>query len=279
MGDTVLMLPFLEALSAQEIVFMGRPDRSGFLAGRSAADKVVSMDAFGAPSLFSGEPSPEACEFFSRFDLAAASWREKGEDIRRALLREGARGAHVLDAFPRPGQHACDRAVELASELGLPAGKAVPHLRALPGDIERARREGVEGAWVIHPGSGSPKKNWPPDRFAELARALPDVLVLAGPAEEERLGEIEDACPGRLLFSPDWELLVGALVLATGYVGNDSGITHLAAALGAPTVALFGPTDAAMWGPRGARAKVLRGLEAVTPGDVLAALEEIEAAR
>ena len=283
-GDTVLMLPFLEALSAGEIVFMGRPERSGVLAGRSAVSEVVSIDSFGAPSLFSGEPTLEAKEFFSRFDRAVAFMRKGGEEFRRALLRAEARKAHVLDLSPRPGQHACDRAVELAMELGLPAVKAVPRLRALPGDIECARRERFrEGVWAVHPGSGGAKKNWPIDRFAELARGLSDVLFLAGPAEEERLREIENACPGRALSSPGWELLVGVLALARGYVGNDSGVTHLAAALGVPTVAVFGPTDPAVWGPRGPKVKVLRGeggrLDAIETVQVLEALEALRGPR
>ena len=285
-GDTVLMLPFLEALSAEEIVFMGRPDRSGFLAGRSAVGRVISMDSFGAPSLFSGQPSAEAKGFFSRFDTAVAFMREDAEEFRRALLRAGVREAHGLDISPRPAQHACDRAVELAAGLGLPAVEAgaVPRLRVLPGDVERARGEGFrEGVWAVHPGSGGAKKNWPVECFAEVARALSDVLFLAGPAEEERLREIEDSSPGRLLLSPDWELLVGVLALARGYVGNDSGITHLAAALGVPTVAVFGPTDPAVWTPRGRKVKVLRGeggrLDAIEPADVLEGLEGLQRLR
>jgi len=73
--------------------------------------------------------------------------------------------------------------------------------------------------------------------------------------------------------------LAGVLARCSVYVGNDSGVSHLAAAVGAPTVAIFGPTDPRVWGPRGPRVQTVGGpdaggLDAVTVEDVLGAVHE-----
>jgi heptosyltransferase III len=120
---------------------------------------------------------------------------------------------------------------------------------------------------VIHPFSGSQGKNWPLHRFRELAQRLPfPVQWSAGP--EERL---EDA----VRMDSLWDL---ACWLATAriYIGNDSGVTHLAAAVGTPVVAIFGPTDPAVWAPRGDRVQVVHGkLEEITVDQVLAAMDKL----
>lgn len=103
---------------------------------------------------------------------------------------------------------------------------------------------------VVHPFSGSARKNWPLSRFRELAArlALP-VRWCAGPDEA-----LEDAVRFQNL-----DELACWLASARVYIGNDSGITHLAAAVGVPVVAVFGPTDPIVWAPRGERVRVVSG--------------------
>ncbi len=95
------------------------------------------------------------------------------------------------------------------------------------------------GAVIAHPYSGSAKKNYP--GFSDLAREFPFIRFTCGP-EEEWPGAVRFSCLGELAR---W--ISGASL----FIGNDSGITHLAAALGVQTIALFGPTDPAIWGPPG----------------------------
>lgn len=105
-----------------------------------------------------------------------------------------------------------------------------------------------EGYAVIHPFSGSPSKNWPLELFRAVAADLPlPVRWTAGP--EEMLPEAER-------FESLWDL-AQFLAGASLYIGNDSGITHLAAACGVPTVAIFLSSDPAVWAPRGAHVKAL----------------------
>jgi heptosyltransferase-3 len=109
-------------------------------------------------------------------------------------------------------------------------------------------------------------------------RGLRPVLV-QGPADEEAvamvLGTIGGDVPPVLSGLPVCDL-AALLSLCAAYLGNDSGVTHLAAAAGTPAVALFGPTDPAVWGPRGPRATILRGeqgrLESISVEMVVEAL-------
>jgi ADP-heptose:LPS heptosyltransferase len=116
---------------------------------------------------------------------------------------------------------------------------------------------------VLHPGAGSPAKAWPgfPDLARRLGAAGMPVVVTTGPADREVARWLE-AAPGVDCHpAPDLSLRELAALAATarGWVGNDSGPTHLAAAAGTPTVALFGPTDPAVWAPLGPRVTVLAG--------------------
>lgn len=111
--------------------------------------------------------------------------------------------------------------------------------------IPRIRCRVVHGGFAaIHPFAGSPRKRWPMERFAELARRIESRMPVewcAGPEEE---------LPGARRFSDLYDLACW-LASARIYIGNDSGPSHLAAAVGTPVVALFGPSDPAVWAPRG----------------------------
>lgn len=123
------------------------------------------------------------------------------------------------------------------------------------------------GAIVLHPFSGSAKKNWPLAHFHALAAMLPGpVAWTCGP---------EEALAGAVRFA-GLDELAAWLAGARLYIGNDSGITHLAAAVGTPVLALFGPTDPSIWCPAGDHVRWMRfdAPEAVAQmaGEILAAL-------
>ncbi len=118
---------------------------------------------------------------------------------------------------------------------------------------------------AAHPGSGGDWKRWPVERFAQavdgLAEAGLGVVVIQGPADAEVVRQLRLKLRGKqppVAADLGVEELAAFLALASCYLGNDSGVTHLAAAVGTPTVAIFGPTDPAKWGPRGQRVVVLR---------------------
>jgi heptosyltransferase-2 len=150
---------------------------------------------------------------------------------------------------------------------------------------------------AVHPGSGSPRKNWPFSRWIELINRLDGpILLVLGEAEQEwiptcrsLLAGDEPASPTAIespasrLLHPHIQLahnlplpeLAAALARCRLFLGHDSGVSHLAAAVGTPCVLLFGPTDPAMWAPPGNHVRVLRrglNLKSLAIEEVLRAL-------
>lgn len=128
-------------------------------------------------------------------------------------------------------------------------------------------RASAKGVLLLHPGAGSPRKRWPVEQFMDLASAVADgglaeVVCLVGPAESDLLSPLTREATrwgGRVEPVQDLEKVLDWLQGATCFVGNDSGLTHLAAYGGTPTIAVFGPTDPDRWAPLGRSVKVLRG--------------------
>ncbi|MGH9672434.1 MAG: glycosyltransferase family 9 protein [Bryobacteraceae bacterium] len=230
-GDFIVSLPAIEFLRADYTEVWAARQNTTLVrfADRVRAIPDTGLDLVGIPC-----QSGAALEIMRTFD-EIISWYGAS----RPEFRDAVAGLPIRfhPALPRdPGLHAADFYLRQA---GAPAG-AAPYIPCAA--IET-------GHIAIHPFSGSPRKNWPLDRFRDLAirlEARGPVRWCAGPEEplEEavRFDDLYDfAC---------W--LAGARL----YIGNDSGVTHLAAAAGAPVIALFGPTDPAVWAPRGARVAV-----------------------
>jgi ADP-heptose:LPS heptosyltransferase len=174
-----------------------------------------------------------------------------GEPARHASLVFAAPAQELCGGPPAEPTALCPRPQDEA--------EALPLLGRLP-----------ERFLALHPGSGSPRKNWPAQRFAALAERLAagcPFLVVEGPADERAAAPLRR--PPAVIARGLSLRGLGALLSRAGlFVGNDSGVAHLAAAFGAPTLALFGPTSAAVWAPLGPRVRVLEA-----PGGALTALE------
>jgi hypothetical protein len=226
-GDAIVSLPAVEWLAPAEIWC---PEQNIPLFEHIAP--AHSLFAAGIDHLH----LPEAVlKRLRGYDRIVSWYGAQNEELRRQV---SGLPFEFHRAIPPDGcpLHAVDYYLH---QVGAPLG-AVPRLpfRAAPA-----------GFAVIHPFSGSPRKNWPLERFRavadRIARRWP-VHWCAGPEEE---------LPGAARFA-DLGELARWLAAANVYIGNDSGISHLAAACGVPVVALFGPTDPHIWAPRG-RAAVL----------------------
>ena len=168
----------------------------------------------------------------------------------------------------------------------------MPLIRPTSADIYRGKEILAENgimptkkAVVIHPGSGGAHKCWRLDNFLSVARILAkegvEVVFLFGPAEAERFSEPAIAgirTAGKLLTNLSLAEVLGVLGCSRGYIGNDSGITHLSAAVGIRTVVVFGPTEPAIYGPLGPAVTILRSDEADFAGAISEELQQQAAA-
>jgi ADP-heptose:LPS heptosyltransferase len=239
------------------------------------AETVIDLDGLGLHRLFVGEAPGDLRATVERF-AAVVSWLGAGEPAYADRLARLGRPCVVARAHPPAGERrpAARHLLDTLGALGpVPAELPPVRLRVAAEAREEAmewlatRGVGVEQAIVLHPGAGSVTKVW--GGFGALARRLvtrrQPVVVTGGPADAPVLDGLRRA--GALAGAhvlPDATLpqLAALVALARGFVGNDSGPTHLAAAVGCPTLALFGPSDPLVWAPRGARVRVLAGGQA-----------------
>lgn len=260
---------------------MGRAERLPLVAFDLQAASIHSIDQAGIAYFYlEGETLPQGLStFFSSFGVVLAFGKSMGSILGKNLIRAGVCRVITIPSFPPKdaGTHVSEYLVEslrgagiegknLFAPLGLPE-EALTHARHFW--AAQGLQEG-ERVLAIHPGSGSPAKNWGPENFARVtdwASERGKVLLISGPAQdgvEEVRGFIEKASP---LVADNLPLirLAAVLKMSSAYLGNDSGVTHLAASLGLPTVALFGPTNPAVWGPRGPGVRIIYGRNLSSP--------------
>lgn len=212
-----------------------------------------------------------------RFDLAVLPERSPLPGLaallagipRRVGLDSAGRGFALTDPVAVRGtRHETDRALDLARALGMPGGSRQLIYQPGPEAVGRvahvlAERTAGEPLFIVHPGGGAnpgvtmDSKRWPPERFAAIADALlarhgGSVALVGGPGDRAAVAATAATMRGAALDlcgALDLDALGALCECATLYLGNDAGTTHLAEACGAPTVAVFGPTDPAMYGP------------------------------
>ena len=314
-GDTVLTLPLVRMLKEQlhldEVAVMGQAERVALLAGRSKVDGVLSIDDFELYKLFT--PSgrfdlpvgDRLIEVFEPYEVIVTFLGDDAGDFERNLMYTGAI-THALDVVrlqsqvPAAGQvHATEyylRQWAESSQLDLPHEVTGylegPWLRLRNDDLVRGaallagQRLGEDQPIVaVHPGSGGVHKCWPLKNFCRLGALLADrgyqVVFVIGPAEQERwpeetIAQVRAQVP--ILHDLSLEELAGVLGCCAAYVGNDSGVSHLAAALGVATVAVFGPSQPRHWRPLGHKVRLCQGAEPEpwpTVEEVLAKVEDL----
>jgi len=284
-GDLVLALPamrvFRHAFSSAILEMMGRPERLALVAHDLRASLLHSIDQAEMACFYAEDASlpPRLGSFFSSFGVVLSFGGAGGNILAKNVKRAGAGRVISIPPFP-PEElrvHVSDYLVESLRRGGIEGENACAPLQ-LPQETLTAAQDffsgggAKEGARIlaIHPGSGSPGKNWPPGNFARVAdwaAERANILLLSGPAERGA-EEIRKAIKRAVPFVADnlpLTRLAGVLRRSRAYLGNDSGITHLAASLGVPTVALFGPTNPAVWGPRGVAVRIVHERSSYPP--------------
>jgi heptosyltransferase III len=283
LGDFILALPSLEILRKTfpraRAVFMGYPRILELVEKRFYAEEVLSIDQKGMASFFvrEGTLDPPLTKFFSTFDLIAVFGKDGEGNLIRNLKRVNTGQILHINPFPRWDEriHLTNHLLKELSRYRFSTPGGFPRLYLNEADrmwgkaywIERGVTPEERGEMIIiHPGSGSKKKVWPLDRFLNLTEFLKrylgsKILVVLGPAEGAEVRKAFEAENSPVLFLAKGLPLVRLASVMDGcrcFIGNDSGISHLAAALRVPTIAIFGPTDPMVWAPRGERAVVVR---------------------
>jgi ADP-heptose:LPS heptosyltransferase len=263
LGDFVTILPLLRRFSAlhpqARLTLLG-PRRHGVL-GMAAGyfDEVWDVEERAFTSLFSPVLGDEPAQRLASIEAAIAFADDSSPVITHLLALGFAPFLHQAP-FPAMHMHVVDYHLALLGDAQLSEAMRRPFLSVAgvtPTSVTRVET-GDQRLAAIHPGSGSHKKNWPLERFVELAGRLRTlgfrVAWILGEAESGVVTPQVD----QLVREPTLTDLAALLSSCTLYVGNDSGVTHLAAAVGCPTIALFGLSDAAIWAPRGERVLVVQ---------------------
>lgn len=268
-GDTLLLWPSLLALRGVcpeiPLWLVGHPAVAELFLANRLVDRYLSRDSPAADALFapSGRLSQERLGPLS----AAIAWTADPEGLLRTNLT--ALGADPCILAPsRPpesaGRHVAQHLYDSLAPFGL-GGRVSDWIRPVaPAALSGCYAALIERRplVILHPGSGGRGKNWPAAGFVALAGELArqrnaTVVATFGPADAKARTNFA-AQSTVLLDSPPLLELSGLLSRSALYVGNDSGISHLAGLSGAPSLVLFGPTEPALWQPLGRTVVPLR---------------------
>jgi ADP-heptose:LPS heptosyltransferase len=269
LGDFILTFPALAALRRHfprpSLEILGYPRIASLAVADGLADRVLPLESPALAGFFvsNGSWPASAAEYFAGFDLIVAYIYDPKKNFQRNVAC--ASPARFIAAPHRPNetlnQHATDFFLQPLKALGIENANSCPRLM-LPASTPFA-----EGGWLaVHPGSGSESKNWPEANWAQLlqqlARQTPwNFFLISGEAEADRgrrLSALLPAGRARLAESLPLVELAQEMKCCRAFIGHDSGITHLAAALDLPGLVLWGPSSAAIWRPRGAKMRLLQ---------------------
>ncbi len=278
-GDVVMISPAVRAIREHfrdaRLAILAKSWVLETLRGSPDYDDLIEYDRDGAHRGLAGRGRLVATLRRGRFDLAVLfqkafeaavfAWLAGARlrvgyatDFRRPLL------THPLP-LPPAGTHHAELFLGIARALGCPVRDPFPsfHIdaeaRASAASILRASgRMGPGPLVAIHPGASKEPRAWHADRFGELGRRLAQtagarIVLLGGPADQDRLQAIAARIPAGLALLPRGPVSIketGAMIERCSlFVGNDSGPMHIAAALGVPTVGIFGPGSPALTSP------------------------------
>ncbi|MGH8165456.1 MAG: glycosyltransferase family 9 protein [Rhodanobacteraceae bacterium] len=282
-GDFVLTLPALkllrDAFPKSRIEILGYKHIVELARMGGYADATRSIESGSLASFFArdGELAPELIDYFGSFQQVISYLFDPDEIFAANLKRAGAR--NLITGSPKitDEEHA-------ARQLARPLERLALYLDEPAATLRLPQTEKLDRI-AIHAGSGSEKKNWPLERWIEVSRQLAapndggELLLVGGEADRARLAALRAALPDERV-EPAENLPLPELAVQLQscrlFLGHDSGISHLAAAVGTPSLLLFGPTDPAIWAPANSQVRVLRAASLTMSGiqirDVMAAL-------
>ncbi len=276
-GDFIVTLPVIDALRQAFpqawIEILGYPSRMRLAHHPRYADRVTDLESLDVYRLFQPQATVSAAlsAYLNSLDLIIAYWPSADGIFTNRLRRYAAGQVITWPPHPPAGVHITDYLLQALESLPLGQVDAQPKVE-INEEAEitaetfwRVSGLPAQGVVAFHPGSGSRDKLWPLEGWCEVMRWAGqhgiDGIVIRGPAERSRdLQSLHDNGMPGWPWAEDLSLheLASLLRRCRVVVSHDSGIAHLAAAVRVTTLALFGPTDPQMWGPRSPRTCVLQ---------------------
>ena len=293
-GDFILTLPAIAALRRQfpeaHLEVLGYPHIAQLALAGGLVNRVQSIEASALAGFFArdGELVKNLVDYFSEFDLILSYLYDPDRifETNVGLCTEAQFivGPHRADEAAR--LHAAKVYLRPLERLAIFDADPIPRLALGPRSPAINSQPSTLNLLALHPGSGSERKNWPEPKWAELLEHLMsstefDLLLVGGEAEGERLQRLAAGLrPARGRVAQSLPLADVAHLLADcrAFVGHDSGISHLAAAVGLPGLVLWGDTAEEVWRPPSEKVIVLRhpaGLAQLPVEEVAARLRSI----
>ena len=278
LGDVLLSLEALASIRVSaphhELVLLAGSEVGHLLTQCGVIDHLWAIETGHLGALFTGvaELSEAQIGVLRRCDRVVGWLSDETGALRRTLQKLGVTRVILQTPASTTGSHQSDRFLQTV-QGEVPAAARSPLYLHLPTQViqsgaDMLRDMGINRATpfiICHPGSGSRHKRVRAETWSTLFRGCRDrqrmPVVVLGPADEEAFMAIEEQGISELpILRPSSVTMLAAILMqAHAFIGHDSGVTHLAAVLGVPTVAMFGPTDEQRWAPRGPHVTVVRG--------------------
>ena len=286
-GDFILTLPAIAALRRQfpdaHLEVLGYPHIIQLAEAGGLVDRVQSIEARALAGFFarSGVLADDLVDYFSEFDIIL-SYLYDPDDIFRTNVARCSTAQFVVGPY-RPNEservHATKVYLRPLERFAIFDADHVPQLKVGSRSEEKSNSRGAP-TLALHPGSGSEKKNWPENKWADLLQHLVqetnlNLLLIGGEAEGERLQRLAAALPitrTKVAQSLPLTDLARQMQPCAAFIGHDSGISHLAAALGLPGIVLWGNTLEEIWRPPQNQVIVLKhpaGLKMISVSQVM----------
>jgi ADP-heptose:LPS heptosyltransferase len=275
-GDLILTLPALKALRdtrpEADMEILGYQHIAVLAENRFYAQAVRSIEYAPLARFFArnSELPAELADYFASFDLIVSYLYDPDRIFETNLRRCGVENLICGPArIVEDAGHAARQFAQPMEQLGINVVDLSERIFPSTEDREFAREflaSMPQRIIAIHPGSGSHQKNWPLENwiglfsqdnpFADLER----LLVISGEADQAQTEQLEREWKNRgARFAKSLSLpRLAAILERSIFIGHDSGISHLAAAVGANCILLFGPTDPDVWAPKNENVRVLR---------------------
>jgi heptosyltransferase-3 len=274
LGDTLMLMPVISHLRKKaEIILAGRYPGIDYI--RPYVDGCIDIESSGWHGLFM-EGSGQHIPSMPAVDHVAAFISDpEGNVLKNLKAWLPSASINIFPVFP-PEDNKIHIALYMAQSIKA-AGISIDPGRCIEDSLKMplmADRHSFprNGGIVLHPGSGSRDKNYPPELWPEIINRLKDrypdgskrIIMLLGPAEEGMLSFFREAInqtDAGLIYCPGRDALIDLLGQASLYIGHDSGVTHLAAMMGVPVIAIFRKSSPEQWKPLGPAVKIIRDVK------------------